>query len=52
MFFTLPSATTCRYIQLPVNAKMREAWTEPWQEGGAQAGGLVPLVQAAKQVRA
>ncbi|GAB4820952.1 hypothetical protein N2152v2_007998 [Parachlorella kessleri] len=39
-----------RYVQLPVNAKMREAWTEPWQEGGAAAGGLVPLVQAAQQL--
>lgn len=47
----------CRYIQLPINAGMREAWEQPWQNirpRGLPAGGAgtvqLPAVEAAVQL--
>ena len=45
------------YIQLPINAGMREAWQQPWQAirpagqpGGAPASLKVPAVEAAARL--
>ena len=44
-----PCLVACRYIQLPINVQMPEAWQQPWQlvPVPGESDEIVPLMEAA-----